>query len=85
MSTETMDTRVPDGGRAAEPPSGRQAWATTWLLLAFMLVNFADKAVLGLAGPEIMKEFGLSRGGSSAPRRPRSSASSRSPRWACRS
>lgn len=26
-----------------------------------MLVNFADKAVLGLAGPEIMKEFGLSR------------------------
>ncbi|MFJ6514058.1 MFS transporter [Streptomyces sp. NPDC091406] len=62
MSTETMDTRVPGGGRAAEPPSGRQAWATTWLLLAFMLVNFADKAVLGLAGPEIMKEFGLSRG-----------------------
>ncbi|MEW1567920.1 MFS transporter [Streptomyces sp. NPDC093509] len=26
-----------------------------------MLVNFADKAVLGLAGPQIMKEFGLSR------------------------
>ncbi|MFJ6698368.1 MFS transporter [Streptomyces sp. NPDC091272] len=26
-----------------------------------MLVNFADKAVLGLAGPEIMKEFGLGR------------------------
>ncbi|MFD5139251.1 MFS transporter [Streptomyces sp. NPDC058378] len=42
-------------------PAGRQAWTTTWLLLVFMLVNFADKAVLGLAGPEIMKEFGLSR------------------------
>ncbi|MFJ2088991.1 MFS transporter [Streptomyces sp. NPDC087901] len=46
----------------ADPaPGGRQAWTTTWLLLAFMVVNFADKAVLGLAGPEIMKEFGLSR------------------------
>ncbi|WP_191134249.1 MFS transporter [Streptomyces sp. col6] len=42
-------------------PGGRQAWTTTWLLLAFMVVNFADKAVLGLAGPEIMKEFGLGR------------------------
>ncbi|MFI5801542.1 MFS transporter [Streptomyces sp. NPDC051561] len=40
---------------------GRQAWNTTWLLLVFMLVNFADKAVLGLAGPEIMKEFDLTR------------------------
>ncbi|WP_328540395.1 MFS transporter [Streptomyces sp. NBC_00344] len=26
-----------------------------------MLVNFADKAVVGLAGPEIMQEFGLTR------------------------
>ncbi|MGW0736485.1 MFS transporter [Streptomyces sp. NPDC002851] len=39
----------------------RTPWGTTWLLLAFMLVNFADKAVLGLAGPETMREFGLSR------------------------
>ncbi|CAL9280609.1 MFS transporter [Streptomyces sp. SudanB182_2057] len=36
-------------------------WGTTWLLLGFMLVNFADKSVLGLAGPEIMREFGISR------------------------
>ncbi|MFI9742926.1 MFS transporter [Streptomyces sp. NPDC052494] len=36
-------------------------WGTTWLLLGFMLVNFADKAVLGLAGPDIMREFGISR------------------------
>ncbi|WDM14625.1 MFS transporter [Streptomyces lavenduligriseus] len=36
-------------------------WGTTWLLLCFMLVNFADKSVLGLAGPEIMREFGISR------------------------
>ncbi|MEV8629513.1 MFS transporter [Streptomyces sp. NBC_01268] len=36
-------------------------WGTTWLLLTFMLVNFADKAVLGLAGPDVMREFGISR------------------------
>ncbi|KOX25693.1 MULTISPECIES: MFS transporter [unclassified Streptomyces] len=48
-------------GPVVTAPAGRQAWTTTWLLLAFMLVNFADKAVLGLAGPEIMKEFGLGR------------------------
>ncbi|MFY1675726.1 MULTISPECIES: MFS transporter [unclassified Streptomyces] len=50
---------------AARPPGGRStragAWATTWLLLAFMVVNFADKAVLGLAGPEIMRDLGLTR------------------------
>ncbi|MFJ4713483.1 MFS transporter [Streptomyces sp. NPDC088785] len=48
-------------GHTAAPAGGRTAWATTWLLLGFMLVNFADKAVLGLAGPEIMREFGLTR------------------------
>lgn len=37
------------------------AWRTTWLLLAFMVVNFADKAVLGLAGPEIRADFGITR------------------------
>ncbi|MFF1381298.1 MFS transporter [Streptomyces sp. NPDC058308] len=37
------------------------AWRTTWLLLAFMVVNFADKAVLGLAGPEIRADLGLTR------------------------
>ncbi|MEV0255529.1 MFS transporter [Streptomyces sp. NPDC050732] len=41
------------------PESG--AWRTTWLLLAFMVVNFADKAVLGLAGPEIRADFDLTR------------------------
>ncbi|MFI0977280.1 MFS transporter [Streptomyces sp. NPDC021093] len=58
MRAEPAVTRRegPAGG-----PGGRQAWTTTWLLLVFMLVNFADKAVLGLAGPEIMKEFGLGR------------------------
>ncbi|MCQ0005797.1 hypothetical protein [Actinomadura madurae] len=42
-------------GRAALP------WGTTWMLLAFMLVNFADKAVLGLAGPDLMRDLDISR------------------------
>ncbi|MFD4867524.1 MFS transporter [Streptomyces sp. NPDC058412] len=37
------------------------AWPTARLLVLFMAVNFADKAVLGLAGPEIMNELGLTR------------------------
>ncbi|MFJ8663560.1 MFS transporter [Streptomyces sp. NPDC093795] len=53
-------TPTPDG--AATGGAARSSpWGTTWLLLGFMLVNFADKAVLGLAGPGIMREFGISR------------------------
>ncbi|WP_037231772.1 MFS transporter [Rhodococcus wratislaviensis] len=40
-------------------PSTRAAWTITLLLLAFMLLNFADKAVLGFAGVHIMKDLGL--------------------------
>lgn len=36
-----------------------RAWTVTLLLLAFMLLNFADKAVLGFAGVHIMKDLGL--------------------------
>ncbi|WP_196943143.1 MFS transporter [Streptomyces sclerotialus] len=37
------------------------AWRTTWLLLAFMLVNFADKTVMGLAANPVMRDLGLTR------------------------
>ncbi|MFH8610034.1 MFS transporter [Streptomyces sp. NPDC018029] len=36
-------------------------WQTTWALLVFMLVNFADKTVLGLAANPIMDDLGLTR------------------------
>ncbi|WP_405754670.1 MFS transporter [Streptomyces sp. NBC_01020] len=36
-------------------------WRTTWALLAFMLVNFADKTVMGLAARPIMDDLGLTR------------------------
>ncbi|MFE5393583.1 MFS transporter [Streptomyces sp. NPDC056568] len=58
---ESTTAQAGHPGPVPPQPPGRPAWTTTWLLLAFMLVNFADKAVLGLAGPEIMKELGLTR------------------------
>lgn len=38
----------------------RRAWLTTWLLVAFMMVNFADKSVLGLAADDIRRDLHLS-------------------------
>jgi ACS family D-galactonate transporter-like MFS transporter len=35
-------------------------WTVVWLLFFFMLINFADKAVIGLAAVPMMKEIGLS-------------------------
>ncbi|MBC3194469.1 MFS transporter [Pseudonocardia sp. C8] len=47
-----------DGGT----PSRALAWTITGLLLVFMLINFADKAVLGLAAVQIMDELDLTAG-----------------------
>jgi MFS family permease len=40
-------------------PTPKGAWKITFLLLLFMLVNFADKIVVGLAGVPIMTELQL--------------------------
>ncbi|MEU8467995.1 MFS transporter [Streptomyces sp. NPDC029006] len=40
--------------------SVRRAWTVTALLVVFMMVNFADKAVLGLAADPIRHDLGLS-------------------------
>lgn len=58
-----------DAGTGAHPgkQSGmtaserRRAWRTTWLLVAFMLVNFADKTVMGLVANPVMAELHLTR------------------------
>jgi MFS family permease len=50
------DNREPDM-TAQETPKG--AWKITFLLFLFMLVNFADKIVVGLAGAPIMDELKL--------------------------
>jgi MFS family permease len=44
-------------GTSKETPKG--AWTVTFLLFLFMLVNFADKIVVGLAGVPIMTELKL--------------------------
>jgi ACS family D-galactonate transporter-like MFS transporter len=41
------------------PGSPRKAWVVAALLFAFMLINFVDKTVIGLAGVPIMKELNL--------------------------
>nr|WP_211118931.1 MFS transporter [Streptomyces sp. RLB1-33] len=38
----------------------RRAWVVTALLVVFMMINFADKSVLGLAADPIRKDLGLS-------------------------
>jgi len=40
-------------------PTPKGAWRITFLLFLFMLVNFADKIVVGLAGVPIMNELKL--------------------------
>ncbi|MFC0449442.1 MFS transporter [Rhodococcus jostii] len=43
----------------ASPPSPARAWLITVLLFTFLLLNFADKAVLGFAGVHIQRDLGI--------------------------
>jgi MFS family permease len=45
--------------KATEGDTPKGAWTVTFLLFLFMLVNFADKIVVGLAGVPIMTELNL--------------------------
>jgi hypothetical protein len=47
------------GVTMATQPTPKGAWKITFLLFLFMLVNFADKIVVGLAGVPIMTELKL--------------------------
>lgn len=40
----------------------RRAWMVTSLLVVFQIINFADKAVLGLVADSAIKELGLTAG-----------------------
>lgn len=46
-------------GLSADRPGGRRAWIITGMLLILMMINFADKAVLGLAHDELLADLGL--------------------------
>lgn len=43
----------------SDRPGGRRARVITGFLMALMMINFADKAVLGLAATHIRAEFGI--------------------------
>src|SRR5450432_1390477 len=48
-----------EGTTMTTQPTPKGAWKITFLLFLFMLVNFADKIVVGLAGVPIMTELKL--------------------------
>ncbi|MDI3420142.1 MFS transporter [Streptomyces luteolus] len=56
--TPTASTSSP-GTKTSRPAASRRAWIVTLLLLAFMVLNFADKAVLGFAGVQIIEDLGI--------------------------
>ena len=43
----------------AEQRALKGAWRVTALLFVFMMINFADKAIVGLAGAQIMADMNL--------------------------
>ena len=58
MATQPTPSEMPPREMSPrETPKG--AWRITFLLFLFMLVNFADKIVVGLAGVPIMNELKL--------------------------
>ena len=59
---EIRETAERRGGVATAHPSEtpREAWLIVALLFLFMLINFADKAVIGIAAVPIMQELQLS-------------------------
>jgi MFS family permease len=57
IETGKMMAALATAKETATTPKG--AWKITWLLFLFMLVNFADKIVVGLAGVPIMTEMKL--------------------------
>jgi len=59
---EVRQRRVRLGGAAAadRAPTAKGAWLIVAMLFLFMLINFADKAVIGIAAVPIMTELHLS-------------------------
>ncbi|MEU5846338.1 MFS transporter [Saccharopolyspora shandongensis] len=57
----TIDEQLLNGRSGAATGRRRtSAWAVVLLCMSFMLINFADKAVIGFAGVQIRQDLGLS-------------------------
>ncbi len=46
-----------------EQSPGRAAWLHVGFVFSFMVINFADKAVIGLSSGPIMSDMALTNGG----------------------
>lgn len=60
MTDTDVAPAVSAGPSKAPSSTSRRAWVVTALLVVFMMINFADKSVLGLAADEIRQDLGLS-------------------------
>ncbi|MEU4132493.1 MFS transporter [Streptomyces wuyuanensis] len=60
MTDTEVAPAVPVGIPKPTNGSRRRAWVVTALLVVFMMINFADKSVLGLAADQIREDLGLS-------------------------
>lgn len=60
----SLPSPTTEAGTNTTPPTGkrsttRRAWAVTVMILVLMMLNFADKSVLGLAAGPLMADLGL--------------------------
>ncbi|RTE93309.1 MULTISPECIES: MFS transporter [Bradyrhizobium] len=60
QGTPNAAGRTAGESRVSAKPTPKGAWTITFLLFLFMVVNFADKIVVGLAGVPIMTDLKLS-------------------------
>ncbi|MGW7402156.1 MFS transporter [Streptomyces sp. NPDC054833] len=63
MTDTDLAPVTPAESSATDRRAVRRAWTVTALLVVFMMVNFADKSVLGLAADPIRHDLGLSATG----------------------
>ncbi|MFB7025798.1 MULTISPECIES: MFS transporter [unclassified Streptomyces] len=68
MAADSLSPAAPS--ETDRPPTRRRAWLMVAALLVFMLLNYADKAVVGLVGVDLLRdldidasEFGLVQSG----------------------
>ncbi|MBR0966492.1 MFS transporter [Bradyrhizobium diazoefficiens] len=59
QGTPSAAVKTAGVSRSLAKPTPKGAWTVTFLLFLFMVVNFADKIVVGLAGVPIMTEMKL--------------------------
>ncbi|MEY9848006.1 MFS transporter [Streptacidiphilus sp. MAP5-3] len=60
MTAADTPARTLRADPATDRGPGTRAWVVTGLLVLFMMVNFADKSVFGLAADQIRADMGLS-------------------------